>query len=93
MYEDLCQVQAGELVVARRTVISMMLRGWEWEGISPLELSCTVCERDEMETFGTSMPQGQAALAFSVCCSVAPVSAVAAIRSFQGHFRTQDAGG
>lgn len=33
---------------------------------SPLKLSYGVCEKDKGEMFGTSTPQGQAALALSV---------------------------
>ena len=51
------------IVVTWRTVMSLMLSDWEWEVSSPLKLSYGVCEKDEAEMFGTSMPQGQAALA------------------------------
>lgn len=49
-----------------RTVKSLMLSGWEWEVSSPLQLSYRVCEKDEVEMFGTSMPWGQAALVLGV---------------------------
>lgn len=69
-------VQADGLVVSRRTLISMMLSDWKWEVSSLVEPSHRVCERDEVEMFGTSTPQGQAALVLSVgymgysgCCS------------------------
>lgn len=45
-----------------------MLSNWEWEVGSPLELSYRVCERDEVVMFGSSTPQGQAALVLSVGC-------------------------
>lgn len=51
-----------------RTVMSVMLSDWEWAVSSSLELSHRVCERDEVEMFGTSTPQGQAALVLSVGC-------------------------
>lgn len=74
-----------------RTVISMMLSNWEWEGSSPLALSDRVCERDGdvwlQQASGSGSPSAQCGM-----CGV-PVGAVAAIRSLQGHFRIQDAGG
>jgi len=38
-----------------------MLSDWEWEVSSPLKLSYGVCEKNEVEMFGTSTPWGQAA--------------------------------
>lgn len=48
--------------------MSMMLSDWEWAVSSSLELSHRVGERDEVEMFGISTPQGQAALVLSVGC-------------------------
>lgn len=56
------------IVVTWRTVISLVLRDWEWQVGTPLKLSCGVWEKDEVEVFGTgtSTPWGQAALALNV---------------------------
>lgn len=54
------------IVVTWRTVKSLMLSDWEWEVSSLLKLSYGICEKDEVEMFGTSMPWGQVALVLGV---------------------------
>lgn len=72
-----------------RTVISVMLSDWEWEVSSPLGLSYSERDGDvwDQQASGSGSPSAQCGM------RGVPVGAVAAIRSFQGHFRTQDAGG